>query len=257
MKSLLYRGATLFAVGGVLASSLFAGSSRVLALTDEQVAERLRNVPVFTITDDQGAPLVSTPEDGSEDAAPVAGVFIDSTDAQNFLSSLRENNPELASSVQVVPVSLAEVYQLALSGQSSDRRLEFTFIPNQEVVETAITLLQNTGEDVSSFEGVPIFIARSSEDGDMGYLTIQQGDQQVIPMFFTEEDLQAMLTRLEQLQPDLANTVSIQVINLEGLINTLERSDNPELEQILLVPPEESLEFIRSQQGQPAQPQQN
>lgn len=248
MEGFVRRGATLLAAGGMLLSTLFAGSSRVLALTDEQVAEQLQNVPVFTITDEQGSPLVTAPPEGTQDAAPVAGVFISQEDAQNFLDTLREGNPELADAVRIVPVSLAEVYQLALAGQSPDQRLEFTFIPNEEEVATALTLLQSTGETVSSFDGVPLFVVRSNTNGEEGYLTIQQGDQQVIPMFFKEEDLQAMIERLQQVQPDLATTINIQVINLEGLINTLENSDNPELEQILLIPPEESVEYIRSQQ---------
>jgi nickel transport protein len=253
MKVFIRRGATLLAAGGVLLSTLFAVSSRVLALTDEQVAERLRNVPVFTITDEEGSPLVTTPPDSAEGAAPVAGVFISQSDAQEFLDTLREDDPELAGAVRVVPVSLAEVYELALAGQDPDQRLEFMFIPSEEEVATAVTLLQSTGEEISSFEGVPLFVARSNTDGEEGYLTIQQGNQQVIPMFFKEDDLQAMLERLQQVQPDLATTVDIQVINLEGLINTLENSDNPELERILLIPPEESVDYIREQQGSPAQ----
>ncbi len=256
MEIFVRQGAMLLAAGGVLLTTLLGSGSRVLALTDEQVAERLRNVPVFTVTDEQGSPLVTSPPEGVEDAAPVAGVFISQNDAQEFLDALREDDPELAGSVRIVPVSLAEVYELALAGQQPEQRLEFTFIPSEEEVATAITLLQSTGESISSFEGVPLFVARSNTDGEEGYLTIQQGNQQVIPMFFKEDDLQAMLERLQQVQPDLATTVNIQVINLEGLINTLENSDNPELEQILLIPPEESVEYIREQQGnQPQTPQ--
>jgi hypothetical protein len=248
MKSLIRQGFTLFAVGGVVVSTLLASGLRALALTDEQIAERLRNVPVFTITDSDGSPLVSTPEAG--EGPPVAGIFINPADAQAFLDDLRQENPELASSVNVVPVSLAEVYQLALAGQASEQRLEFAFIPNQDDVENAITIQQQeTGEDVTSFEGVPLFIARSSTDGETGYLTIQQGNEQVIPMFFDKNDLQAMIQQLEQVQPDLAPTVSVQVINLEGLITTLENSDNPELERILLIPSEDALESIRNQSG--------
>lgn len=254
MKSLVRWSATLGLIGGVAIGSLLATGARVLALTNEQVAERLRSVPVFAITDEAGAPLVAAPSEG-EEGATVTGVFISRQDAQNFLNSLRENNPDLAGDVQVVPVSLAEVYQLALAGREQEDRLQFTFVPMRQQVQSALTILQEEEETVSEFEGVPLFIAKSTAEGG-GYLTIQQGEEQVIPIYFNQEDLQAMLDRLQEVQPGLASEMDIQVVNLEGLIDTLESSDNPELTQIMLVPPRESVEFIRSlrnqsEQGQP------
>ncbi len=251
MKSLIRWSATFGVVGSVLASSLLVGGLQALALTAEQVVERLRPVPVFAITDSQGSPLVASPSEG-QNTSPVAGVFISRQDAQAFLTSLQADNPELASGVQVTPVSLAEVYELASSSRNQADRLEFTFVPMRQQVETALTLLRQSGEEASEFEGVPLFIARSAE-GEGGYLTIQQGEQQVIPIYFKREDLQAMLTRLGEVQPDLVRNMEVQVVNLEGLIQTLETSNNQELNQILLIPPRESVDYIRSlqQQGAP------
>lgn len=251
MKSFVRWSATLSLVGGVLVSSLLGGGARSLALTNEQVAERLRPVPVFTLTDAEGSPLVAT-QQGQENV-PVAGVFISQQDAQAFLSNLRQNNPDVGQDVQVTPVSLAEVYQLAIADNADE--LEFAFIPMRQEVQTAVEVLRQSGEDVQEFEGVPLFIARSGGQ-ENGYLTIQQGNQQVIPIFFKRDDLQTMLEQVRQRQPDLVTSVSIQVVNLEGLINTLQTSENQELNRILLVPPRESIEFIQSlprepQQGQP------
>jgi nickel transport protein len=221
--------------------------------------QRLNSVPVFTITDAEGAPLVASPSEG-EQGAPVAEVFISRQDAENFLNNLRNDNPELANNVQVVPVSLAEVYNLALEAEAQEDPLEFAFVPMRQQVDSALSVLRQSGENVEEFPGVPLFLARSANEGEGdGYLTIQQGEQQVIPIFFKQEDLQAMLTRLSTSQPDLAETITVQVINLEELINTLQASDNPALNQIQLIPPRESIDYIRSLQPtqgqQPAQPQ--
>jgi hypothetical protein len=252
MKSAIKWGATLSLISGVLIGTLLGNTQRVLALTDEQVTARLRPVPVFTITDQRGAPLVSAPPQGQQ-GAPVAGVFISQQDAQNFLNNLRQTNPQVAQGVQVVPVSLAEVYNLARQSESQPEPLKFAFVPMQQQVQSALTLLQQEGQNIQQFDGVPLFIARAtSQEG--GYLTIQQGDQQVIPMFFKREELQTMLDRLQQEQPTLAAQMNIQVVNLESLIQTLQSSDNQELTQILLVPPSESIEYVRSLQ--PAQGQQ-
>ncbi len=255
MKSLMRWGKVIGLVGSVVASSLIMAGSRAMALTTEQVLAHLRTVPVFAITDAQGAPLVASPS-GEQQAAPVTAVFISQQDAQSFLEGLRTSQPELGNSVQVVPVSLAEVYQLAVSANGSqDDPLEFTFVPIRTEVSTAITLLQQQDPEVQEFEGVPLFLARSSAT-DGGYLTVRQGEQQFIPVFFKRDELQAVLQRLSTEQPELASQMTVQVINLENLIETMRTSDDPGLERIQLVPPQESVEFVRRLQAQPGQPAQ-
>lgn len=64
-----------------------------------------------------------------------------------------------------------------------------------------------------------------------------------------------MLERFKKQQPDLASTVEIQVVNLEGVIQTLQSRNDKQLEQIMLVPPRESVEFV--QNLKPAAGQQN
>lgn len=252
MKSIIRWGATLGLAGSIMAGMLIGTVSRVLALTDEQVAEQLRPVPVFAITDENGAPLFATPQEGQQ-GSPVTGVFISRQDAETFLQGLNSSNPDLANRVQIRPVSLAEVYQLARNVREQDENVAFDIVPMQQEVNSALEVLRQGGRTVEEFNGVPLFAARaSSEDG--GYLTVQRGEQQVIPMFFKREELDTLLNRLRESQPDLANTMVIQVISLEDLIATFQSSDNPELRQIVLVPPRETIDYVRSQQGQGSQP---
>jgi nickel transport protein len=261
MKSLIRWSATLTLIGGVVCSSVLAGAARVLALPAAQVMERLRSVPVFTLANEQGAPLVATPEEGTN-RQPVAGVFINHEDAEAFLNNLKTNNPQAAQGVRVVPVSLADVYQLAQrqgsqqgaqgaqgaqAAQGAEDQLRFAFIPAQQQVDAAMTLLRQNGQTVERFQGVPLFVARSGGQ-NAGYLTIRQGDKQVIPVFFDKAELQGVIDRLRQQQPDLATNVNVQVVGLEGLIQTLQTSDNPELNQLLLVPARSSVDFVRSLQ---------
>lgn len=262
MRSLMRWTTALGIVAGSLAGAILTGNLSALALTDEQVMERLRSVPVFTITDASGSPLVAAPESVTEgvDApnTPVAGVFISQDDAERFLNNLQSQNPALAGSVQVVPVSLAEVYQLALTSRQESAGIEFVFVPMVDEVESAVGILRTQGQDVNEFEGVPLFIARSLE-GDGGFLTIEsgqeataQGEQErFIPIFFQQTQIESMLARLTEAQPSLASSIEIQVINLEGLIETLQTSDNDELNRILLIPPTDSLQYILDGAPQP------
>jgi nickel transport protein len=211
-----------------------------LALPQEEVLQKLSPVPVFTITDAQGAPLVaSLSKEGEDINASLAGVFIHKRDADAFVDRLRTQNPDLASSVKVVPVSLGEVYQMSESIRDNGENLQFTFVPGQQQVDSAMTLTEE-------FNGTPLFLAKGQDED--GYLTIQRGDQQVIPMFFNKEDLQGMLDRFQNQQPEIAGSVEIEVVNLEGVIEALRTDDDPFLTKIVLIPPRDSVEFIRQLQ---------
>jgi nickel transport protein len=239
MKLLIRLGAILGICGSTLLAPSIANMS-ALALPQEEVLQKLSPVPVFTITDAQGAPLVaSLSKEGEDINASLAGVFINKSDADAFVDRLRTQNPDLASSVKVVPVSLGEVYQMSESIRDNGENLQFTFVPGQQQVDSALTLTEE-------FNGTPLFLAKGQDED--GYLTIQRGEQQVIPMFFNKEDLQGMLDRFQSQQPDIASSVEIEVVNLEGVIEALRTDDDPFLTKIVLIPPRDSVEFIRQLQ---------
>jgi nickel transport protein len=184
----------------------------------------------------------------------VAGVFISQKDAQEFLNNLKSKKPDLAKNVQVVPISLAEVYQLNQTNKGKPEQLDFAYVPSKQQVDTAVSLLkQQGGQAPQQFNGTPLFVARGGKD--KGYLTIQQNGKAIIPMFFNKEELQGLLDRFKQQQPTLAATIDIQVLNLEGLMEVLRTKNDPQLDQIVLVPPQQSIDFLKSitpQQGAPA-----
>ena len=247
MKSFIRWSATLTLVGSVLLGSLFGGGARVLALPDEQVMERLDNVPVFTLVDGEGSLVVATLSQEA-DALPVATVFISHQNAENFLRNMQSTNPEAAEGVRIAPVSLAQVYEIALAGRSEENPLEVAFIPVPQEVDAALTILREDGQNLEEFPGVPLFIAKSGEGENEATLTVLRGEEEVIPMYFSEADIQATIATLRETQPELADSVRIEVISLGRLIDNLRSSDNPDLNQIYLVPSRESVEFVRSLQ---------
>lgn len=253
MKSLVRWSATAGLVGSAVIGSFLAGALQVLAIPQEQIIQKLRPVPVFTIANAQGAPLVASPPTGQKGRA-VAGVFISQKDAQDFLNNLKTKNPDLAKNVKVVPVSLAEVYQLNQTNKGKPEQLDFAYVPSKQQVDTAVALLkQQGGQQPQQFNGTPLFVARGGKE--KGYLTIQQDGKSIIPMFFNKEELQGLLDRFKKQQPDMSASVEIQVLNLEGLMEILRTKNDPQLDQIVLVPPQQSIEFVRSispQQGTPA-----
>lgn len=258
MKSFVRWSTRVGLIGTAVVGSCLIGNLQALALPKDQIMQKLQDVPVFTITDPQGSPLVASVSNGDNKKGTVAGVFISQRDAQAFIDRLKKDQPDLAKSVRIVPVSLAEVYQLEESTKNKPDHLDFAYVPVQKQVESAVALLRQSGQQVQQFNGTPLFVARAGKD--QGYLTIQQGNQQVIPFFFDKEQLQGMVDRYKQQQPAQAGTVQIQAVTLEGVIQTLKTSDNQQLKNIMLIPSQESIEFLRSlspqnpPQNQPQQP---
>ena len=250
MKPWIRWGTTLGLVGSTLLGSLIITGTQVLALTEEQILQKLLSVPVFTITDNEGSPLVASSKEGENGEIAVAGVFIERADAQAFITRLRSSNPTLAGSVKVVPVRMSEVYELALEAKENQENLEFAYVPAEDQVNTAISLInqirkQENKAEIKAFNGVPLFAARGGKQG--GYLTVQQDNEQIIPFFFNKAELQSMIDRFKREKPDLANTVTIQVLDLEGVLETFRKDNNPKLDRVWLIQPQESVDFINSQ----------
>ncbi|MGF1591307.1 MAG: Tic22 family protein [Pleurocapsa sp.] len=218
-----------------------------IALPQEEVLKKLDPVPVFTIADEQGAPLVAS----GEDQAKVAGVFISQADANQFVNQLKTENPELAQKVKVVPVSLAEVYKLSESAQTQENALNFAYVPEEEAVNSAKTIGEANQQPYQG--GVPLFVARGGEG--KGYLTFERDSQQVIPFFFDKQQLEEMVARFKEQEPEVAANVDIEVHPLEGVIETLATGSDEILEKIVLVPSTESIEFLQNVAAPPAEGQ--
>ncbi|BFM40923.1 Tic22 family protein [Synechocystis sp. LKSZ1] len=242
MHSLIRWGTTLGLVGSTVLSTFLGGMLKVVALPTEEVAKILQGIPVFTIADPQGAPLVAV----AENKQRVTGVFISQKEAQNFFNELKKQKPDVASKVSVQPVSLGEVYKLIVANEKKPDALVFSYVPTPQEVASA---KQVAGQDYTG--GVPLFVARGGKE--KGYLTIEQNKEQVIPFFFEKKQITEMVERFKKDKPDLASTVSIDVVPLENVISTLQSSNDAMLKQIRIVPTEEALQFIRSLSAQ--QPQ--
>lgn len=233
MNSVIRRGTLLGLAGalmGVLASPL-----KVLALPADQVVQILQGIPVFTIADKQGAPLVAVDDKNQK----VSGVFISQQDAQKFFTDLKSKKPDVAGQVSVQPVSLGEVMKITAANLNKPDSLRFAYVPEQSQVQAAQRLL---GKEYQG--GVPLYAARGGKE--QGYLTIQQNNEQVIPFFFEEKQINEMVERFKKDKPDLAATVKVEVVIMENVLATLLESNDAMLTKIRLVPTEAAIQYIRS-----------
>jgi len=215
-----------------------------IALTEEEVIEKLQPVPMYAIVNAQGVPLPASHNQTQETLIPM---FVSQETAERKLAELRTASPEIADQVQVRPVSLAEVYKLQVQNADRPEAPSFAYIPTDEQVQSALTILRQRGEEVESFPGVPMFVARGGEE--QGLLTIERDGQQIVPIFFEKEQVDNIVERFREQAPDLVSTVNIDVVPLQDLIATLRDSEDQELDRLVIVPTRASLQMLRERAG--------
>jgi nickel transport protein len=232
---------TGLAVTTILGSTILS-VTQVFALPQAEVVEKLSPVPVFSITNDEGDPLLF--QVGNNPNAARMNVFVSPQDAQNFVNTLKQQNPEAANTYNnVTPFPLGQIYQIAIENKDEENPIIFSFQPKQNEVNSAVTIAKRENPQVNEWKGVPLFLATFKQNGQEVYLPTEQGK---IPLFFEKAGLQAEIDRLKQSQPEIGNLVEIKVIRLEDLITAFHNEDDNSLRNMILVPSAESLQFIRS-----------
>jgi Tic22-like family len=228
-------GASLIGIGGMI--------NPALALTTEQVGEKLAGVPVYVISSESGLLLISTNQEG-QTTEPSLFVFMTEQDASTFLAKANENNPEFAPGAQITLTSLENLYTEAQSADS-EQPLRLSYVPEATEVSQASEL------NTEYRGGVPLFCAQF-EDGSLVPVPQENGEA-IYPMFFSSADLQAQLANLEQTNPEARAAISIGVYPLEGILQKMQSDDDETLARIQLLPDSETINTIR--QNSPAQPQ--
>lgn len=233
-KSLLTQIRNASLIGVTVASCWLTQTTRLLALPAQAIVQKLGPIPVFTIADSQGAPLIASNDKNTK----VAGVFISKQDANGFVEKLKKDDPELGKKVQVIPVSLGEIFELSEKNAKEKDPVIFAYVPTQAQVEEAKKL------NSQYQSGVPLFVAKAGDD--QGYLTIKQNDQEVIPFFFDQQQVQQLVDNFKKAQPNLASSVKIDVVILEAVIDAFKKGNDEMLTKIVLWPSKESIEFLRA-----------
>jgi hypothetical protein len=262
MKALVRWSATLGLVGGALFGPSFTGNLAALALTEEQIMQKLQLIPVYAIATPEGnqvrllpLPYEATPRTGQNAAnqadkkvVPGFRFFVSRNEANAFLNELKKS-PDLPKTAQVVPMPLSEAYGRAVENkkQPADKQLIIELEPADQQVQAATTLLSQSGQKVNNFNGVPLFAVRFGPD--KGYVPIlvpdeknTQKQQEIVPIFFSKEDAQNLLQQVKQKEPK----ADIQVLNIDGVIETLRSKNDSWLNQVYLIPTPESREVLRS-----------
>jgi len=260
-KSLVKLAAAASVSGAIAVSPIF--TLKAEALTEAQVLERLGSIPVFTITDDKGAPLlgaVPPQANAKPDDSQLLFFFLSPDEAQMMLSQVKKSNPEIGKKAQIVVRSMNDAYQVIR--QNKDKKVVFQFIPSKASIDSARTILVSQGIAADKIPNVPVFFATGGQPNSQGLLTMsidQNGKkEQVVPFFLDKTDLQSLLDRAGKEQPEVAKATKIQVASLFQVLDSMVSKDNkpnPEVERFQFVPSRTSFEYILKNSPQSNQPQ--
>jgi Tic22-like family len=224
----------------LLGSTLLAATP-TQALPESQIVEKLQGIPVFALTDSDN--LLLTASVANEQGRPAkGGAFFSQADAKTFLQKLQKENPNLAKQVTIRPVSLSELYKAQMSLDPS-KRVDILYVPNQNQVKTALNLAQKTEPSLKQFNGVPLFFAKVSKKGT--YLTVPgKNSKPVVPLFFDRDQLQPMIDKFKQQQPNAS--IEVQVLTLENALDGMRSKNDPFYDSLLFGPSREGLEVLRN-----------
>jgi len=260
-KSLVKLAATASVAGAIAVSPIF--TLKAEALTEAQVLERLGSIPVFTITDDKGSPLLgAVPQqpNAKADDSQLLFFFLGPDEAQQMLSQVQKSNPEVGKKAQIIVRSMNDAYQVIR--QNKDKKVLFQFIPAKSSIESARTILTAQGVAADKIPNVPVFFAIGGQDKNQGLLTMsidQNGKkEQVVPFFLDKSDLQNLLDRASKDQPDITKATKIQVASLFQVLDSMVSKDNkpnPEVDRFQFVPSRTSFEYILKNSKQSTNPQ--
>jgi hypothetical protein len=249
-KSLVKLTAVTSVAGAIAVSPIF--TLKAEALTEVQVLERLGSIPVFTITDEKGAPLLgSMPQqpNAKPDDSQILFFFLGPDEAKMMLGQVQKSNPDVGKKAQIIVRSMNEAYQVIK--ENKDKKVVFQFIPSKSSVDSARTILTAQGIAADKIPNVPVFFATGGQAQNQGLLTMsidQNGKkEQIVPFFLDQADLQNLLDRAKKEQPDVAKSTKIQVTSLFQVLDSMVTKDNkpnPDVERFQFVPSRTAFEYI-------------
>jgi len=213
------------------------------ALPPEEISRKLEAVPVFTLTDPQGAPALV--EVGNRDGKreTVARMFLSPQDAVEWLDRLKAASPNAPSSLRVSAVPLSAVYDL-LQKPSADYQLQL--IPDLDEVKLARELLARNQQPAEKLQGIPLFLVTASDGTGPTYVTVDRDGTEEIRFYMDRAQAETVAQEFASQTPDLAATVQIQVVDLDEFLSVLSERDDEWLGRVRIMPSTEAQAFVQA-----------
>lgn len=220
------------------------------ALTEDQVADKLNAVPVFTIMDQKGNPLIITVQDKDKKDQSVLPFFLDQKQVQDTYSNIQKREANLAKDSKISVISLGQAYKLIREEQKNkDSKIAFQFLSDAKTIDYALEVFKKSETAAKSFPGIPVFYAVGSDEKNKskGFVTFEKDGKQYVPLFFDEKDIQRNVDELKKTKPELAKQMSVEVAPLDSVIGTmLEGKNDKEFDKLTFVPSLTAIQYLQT-----------
>lgn len=237
MKSLVRWTSTLALVGSTLLTTFTTSITPATALPNQQIKGKLDNIPVWLITNPEGTPFSSfLPQ---QNGNSVTGVYMSRQEAQAFINKIGSVADPKFARLQATPIPLGVIFQEVQKTKNQPKRLLFAFTPVDKEIQGAKNLLQRSGQQVSDFRSVPIFMVRFAPDKSYVPIKLEQ-NQEIVPLFFSMQDAKNLLNQVKPKFPQ----ADIQVVDVDGILNTLQAKNDPWLNRVVFYPSPEARAYI-------------
>jgi hypothetical protein len=172
MKSFTFKNGILNLVGISLISTFWMPIKLANAMPESDALKRLEPIPVFTLTNAQGIPILGSITDPKNKGKKIqiATFFMSQEDAQSLLTKIKVQKPELGKDAKILSLSMRQAYAIKAKNKAKADTLLFEFLPPKQQVEAAISVLNQNGKNVKNFPDIPLFFAIGGSD--KGLLTI-------------------------------------------------------------------------------------
>lgn len=248
---------------GTAGGTLF-GLSPAVALTPEQIAQKLGQVPVFLIVDERGEPLpVLITEDGKPNspeqaaaAKPIVPVYLSQATAKEELETARQQAGSTDRQFQLISFSFGFLYKERMKDLRGEA--QFLLVPENSAYRPTTALLgtePQLGENQLFFTikpenanaplGAPLYFAVVADEEGRGSAVLVGENRDRIPLFFSREEMMQNLEQLKENNPDVVSRLGVGVMRLDQAIEIMAAGKDDELsEAFLFVPSPEARQFV-------------
>ncbi len=243
---------TVAGLGFAVLATIAVAAMPVAALPEGEVVEKLNAVPVFTIVDQRGNPLIVTTKDKDKKDASVLPLFLDQKAAQDAYSNFQKDNSKAAKESSIGVISLGQAFKVIRDEQKKkDTKVSFQFLTDPKTVDYAFNLYKKGDTAAKNFPGIPVFYAMGSDDKNKskGFVTFEKDGKQFVPLFFDEKDIERNVSELKRTKPDLAKQMTVEVASLDSVISTmLEGKNDGEFKKLTFIPSLTAVQYVQSLQ---------
>lgn len=244
----LLTGTILFALLIPYVANL--ASDNNVTLTEDEVNWKLRQIPVFAVTDDEGKPFLL--ESPVNDNQREGYFFVDKDDALSFKELVTSQDATAKTKIFPLTLDIAERFiQGKIDSNYVSSSDKFHLAPNVEDLEFADSI-SNSKFDRAD---VPVFAvdklrlevqipsnpeANNREDA----VPEQPQVKRITPLFLKKQDVESLLSTVKKNSESNFEPM-IRVYKFSELLTNLKKGEFGSLDDFIFYPPEESLEYIK------------